>query len=44
MAYPLLYPSDVEEECPVIDKPGVDVNVIIQIVIAGVIIWYLMRK
>ena len=44
MHYVLMYPSEVSEECPVIDKPGVDINAIIQIVIAGVIIWFLVNK
>ena len=44
MPYLLLYPSEVGEECPIIDKPGMDINAIIQIVIAGVIIWFLVNK
>lgn len=44
MSQSLIYPSEKENGCPIIEKPGININVIIQIVIAGVIIWFLVNK
>lgn len=40
----ILFPAEVNNGCPVIDEPGININAIIQIVIAGVLIWLVLSR
>lgn len=39
-----LYLASTEETCPIIDEPGINITAIIQALIIGVILWYLVNK
>ena len=42
--YLLLYPNNMSDECPIVDEPGISINAMIQAIIVGVILWYLLSK